>query len=579
MSADRPSAYRRALRHTDLRLLFSALTVSVIGSWAYNVAIAVYVYDVTGSAAWVGAVAIGRFVPALLFSAYAGVLAERFERVRVMLVSDIACAGYMAAMAGVMAAEGPAWAVIALAALTSTTGCLYMPATAAMVPQIVDEDELAAANGLNAAIENLTVLVGPALAGVLLVWVSPAAVTGLNALTFVASAVLVSRLRARSRPTDVTSSGGPFRQMAVGVRAVTSSSTAALLVGFSVLASFVYGTDTVVFVVLSEQRLDTGASGYGYLLAALGVGGLLAAGLINRLAASPRLGLVITVGMGLYCLPTALLIWVEDPRVAFAIVVVRGAATMVVDTLAITALQRALPAELIARVFGVFMALVLGAISLGALLTPVLLSTTDLDVTLGVLGLAIPALVLLAYPWTARLDREGARRLAELAPRVAVLEQLGIFAGAGRSALERLAASAVEVLQPEPSRDVVVEGETATALYVLVDGEVEVRARGEGKRTRRIRTMQAPTYFGEIGLLQRIPRTATVRTLTPCRFLRIDGDVFVEALTDSGPSSSLVEGMSSRLARTHPSLRVREDAVVPAPRPAAEPSPADATVG
>src|SRR5687767_6659680 len=92
VSADRPSAYRRALRHTDLRLLFAALTVSVIGSWAYNVAIAVYVYDVTGSAAWVGAVAIGRFVPALLFSAYAGVLAERFERVRVMLVSDIACA-------------------------------------------------------------------------------------------------------------------------------------------------------------------------------------------------------------------------------------------------------------------------------------------------------------------------------------------------------------------------------------------------------------------------------------------------------------------------------------------------------
>ena len=562
MSTARPSAYRRALRHADLRLLFAAMTVSVIGSWAYNVAIAVYVYDVTGSAGWVGAVAIGRFVPALVFSPYAGVLAERFERVRVMLVTDLACACYIAAMAVVMAAEGPAWLVIVLAALTSTTGCLYMPATAAMIPQIVDEEELAAANGLNAAIENLTVLAGPALAGVLLVWVSPAAVTSLNALTFLASALLVSRLRVRSRPTDVTSSGGPFRQMAVGVRAVATSSTAALLVGFSVLASFVYGTDTVIFVVLSEEQLGTGASGYGYLLAALGVGGILAAGLINRLASSPRLGLVITIGMGLYCLPTALLIWVEDPRVAFAIVVVRGAATMVVDTLAVTALQRALPGELIARVFGVFMALVLGAISLGALLTPVLLSTTDLDVTLAVLGLAIPAAVLLAYPWTARLDREGARRLAELAPRVAVLEQLGIFAGAGRSALERLATSAVEVLQPEPSRDVLVEGETATALYVLVEGEVEVRARGEGKRTRRIRTMSAPTYFGEIGLLQRIPRTATVRTLTPCRFLRIDGDTFVEALADSGPSSSLVDGMSSRLARTHPSLRAR-DVTVP----------------
>lgn len=142
------------------------------------------------------------------------------------------------------------------------------------------------------------------------------------------------------------------------------------------------------------------------------------------------------------------------------------------------------------------MALVLGAISLGALVTPVLIDVADLDTTLLVLGLAIP--VSAALPWTAALDRQRARRLAVLRPRVETLEGLGVFADASRATPERLASSSVEVLEPDPRRDVVVEGEPASALYVLLDGEVEVFARGEAEQTRHIRTTRAPACFGEI---------------------------------------------------------------------------------
>ena len=563
-------AYRSALRHRDLRFLLAALSVSVIGSWAYNVALVVHVYDTTGSAAWVGAVAFGRFIPALLFSSYGGVVAERFERVRVMVVSDALCALWTALMAVAVATGAPVVVVLVLAALTSITTTVYPPATAAMVPQIVDEDDLVAANALNASIDQLAVLAGPALAGVLLVAVSPATVIGLNAGTFVLSIVLLSFLRTRSVPSDVRADGGPLRQMLVGARALTTSPVAALLVGYCLLASFVYGTDTVLFVLISEERLGTGSEGYGYLLAALGVGGLLAAGLVNRLAASPRLGLVITLGMVVFCAPTSLLIVVDDPRVAFLLVVVRGAGTLVVDTLAITALQRSLAPDLIARVFGVFMALVLLVTSLGALLTPVLVDVAGLDGSLLVLGVGLSGLTVLAYPFVARVDRQGSARLAELAPRIAVLEGLGIFSASSRTTLERLAASAEEVLQPEVHRDVVVEGEPATALYVLVSGEVEVRARGEAKRTRFIRTLEAPAYFGEIGLLEHIPRTATVRTVTPCRFLRIDGDELLSALADTPSSAALLDGITARMARTHPSYR---PALLPEQRrPASDPS-------
>ena len=75
------------MAHRDFRYFIAAFTISFIGTWAYNVALTVWVYDETGSAGWVAAATVGRFVPALVFSAYGGVLAERFERVRLMVLA------------------------------------------------------------------------------------------------------------------------------------------------------------------------------------------------------------------------------------------------------------------------------------------------------------------------------------------------------------------------------------------------------------------------------------------------------------------------------------------------------------
>lgn len=567
MDVTAKGSYRHALRHADLRWLMSALTVSAIGSWAYNVALVVYVYDRTHSASWVAAASLGRFIPALLFSSYAGIIAERFERRAVMITSDVLCCAWMVGMAVAMAASAPALVVIAFAALTSTTSIVYPSATSAVIPQVVDERDLAAANGINGGIDQLAILVGPALGGLLLLGLSPATVVSVNAATFAVSALLIMRLRARSVPSDVTRDGGPLGQLAAGFRAITTSSTAAVLVGFSVLASFIYGTDTVLFVVMSQEKLGTGATGYGYLLTGVGVGGLIGSALVNRLASSARLGLVITLGMAVYCLPTAILVFVHSPEIAFALQVVRGGGTLVVDVLAMTALQRSLPSDMIARVFGIFFALVLGAISLGAFLMPFVLRATSLNATMLLVGVGVPALVAVAYPWTARIDKAAGARLAELTPRIAVLEGLGIFAAANRPTLERLASLATEVDEAQVGHNIVTEGTPADALYVLVEGSVDVYARGEAKRSRKVRTMTAPTYFGEIGVIEHIPRTATVRTSTPCRLLRIDGEDFLTALADSRPSPALADGMSRRLARTHPSY---EPTQLPAQRESSE---------
>jgi MFS family permease len=548
---------RAALSHRDLRLLFGGLVISASGSWAYNVALLAYVFDRTGSLGWVGLAGLGRFVPALLFSTYGGVLAERFERVRLMVASDVVCLVFQAGLAIVAALTAPAWVAILLAALTAVGNVVYAPAVAAMLPELAGEEDLVAANALNGTIENVVVIAGPAIGAGLLALGSPALAFGINAASFGVSALLVARMRARSKPVDVTEgdTAGPLKQMTVGMRAIASSGPAWVLVLFSVLASFVYGTDTVLLVGVSDAQLGTGPQGFGYLLAGLGVGGILMALFVDRLAGSRRLALIITAGMAVYCLPTALLAVVHAPGVAFVLEVVRGAGTLVVDVLAITALQRAVPGDVVARVFGVFFALILGAISLGTVVAPPLVNGPGLHTALYVMAFAPVAIGLLGYPALVRVDQASAARLDEFAPRIALLEQLGIFASASRPVLERLAAAVVEVAVPAGTA-IVREGEDADALYVIASGRVDVTSRGEaGAEDRYIRTMEPGSYFGEIGLLERIPRTATVTAIEDCTLYKIAGDDFLDALSMASAGTSLLEGARMRLARTHPSLK------------------------
>jgi Cyclic nucleotide-binding domain/Transmembrane secretion effector len=335
--------------------------------------------------------------------------------------------------------------------------------------------------------------------------------------------------------------------------------SARTLVAYCALASFVYGTDTVLFVGASQLRLGTGSEGFGYLLAGLGIGGVVMAPFVDRLSRLPRLGAVILTGMVMYALPTAVLAVTHSPGLAFAVQLVRGAATLVVDVMAITALQRSVPADQLARVFGVFWALMLGAIALGALITPVLVRASDLETALWIMALLPVALALGGFVSLKRIDRESRGRVLALAPRVAVLEGLGIFTGASRTTLEGLAGVAEEV-DFEPSASIIREGDESDALYVLTEGEVQVSAHGERSGPDRvIRTMSAPSYFGEIGVLEHIPRTASVTALSACRCERIEGRAFLDALLSAPPSSSLMENSRSRLAVTHPSRRVTFD--------------------
>jgi CRP-like cAMP-binding protein len=565
------SGITAALRHRDFRLLMTGYAAALTGGWAYNVGLAVWIFSETGSAAWLGIATICRFVPSLLFSTYAGVLAERFERVRLMAVLDLVAAAFMATLAALTALGAPVQLVIATGALSATIGTIYEPAAAAVTPQVVGERDLAAANALRELIDNVAVIAGPALGAIIVLLGPPSVAIGANTIAFLISAAAVSRMRARSEAVDVTEGGtaGPFRQMLVGVRALTTSTTAIVLVAYSLLATIVYGFDTVQFVVLSRDLLGTGPDGYGYLLVGLGIGGVLAAPVVVRLERLPRLSFVILGGMAAYCLPTLAFLTVDNPTAGAALQVIRGAGTIVVDVLAITALQRSLPSNVLARVFGAFNALFLGAVVVGAAVAPVVINTWGLRSSIWVASVGVVGVALLGWPWLARMDRELVARRAELSDTVRVLAGCDIHASASEGDLEQLAAAS-RPIDVAAGSAVVTEGEDADAFYVVLSGRLSVSAHGEHAEPRWLNELVAGDYFGEIGLLERSPRTATVTAVEPTRLLTIPGDDWLDALTSQPPSPAQLESAALRLSRSHPSRRLTRAAIDD--KPAAEPS-------
>ena len=139
------------------------------------------------------------------------------------------------------------------------------------------------------------------------------------------------------------------------------------MVAFLLGVAFIYGAQTVALVLASDERLGTGPEGYGYLLGALGAGGVIAAPITNRLAAARRVGPTLLGALVLTALPLALLAVVSSPVVATALMVVSGAGGTAVDVLAITLLQRAVSDDVRGRVFGLLDSAVVLAILAGSL--------------------------------------------------------------------------------------------------------------------------------------------------------------------------------------------------------------------
>lgn len=542
------------LKGRTFRLLLASDAISSVGDWLYNIVFLVFVWDRTHSTMWVAAASILRILPEILFSVLGGVMADRYERRRVMVASFALRAVSMFALAVVAASHAPLALALALAFCSTALGTPYLPTVLALMPSTVPEDQLPAANALLSSSAYAAIALGPALGGVLVLVSSPTLVFAINGLTFLVGGLLLRRLRVQPMALEQVIS---VRERVVeGFRAVFSSGDVAALVMLAPIISFVPGNSFVLLVLVSERLIGTGSEGTTWLFAAIGVGGVAGTWGANRLIdrVRPSLALVsATVGIGG---SFGALAFVGEPAVAYVLMVFLGISVMVIEVVSITLIQRLVPEEVAGRVFGIDTTLIYTAILLGSVVASVVAANWGLRTALVVGGGVSVTLVLLLTPKLLALDRVASQRLVSLQPRLEMLRRTTIFGAASPAVLETLSARMREE-QFSPGTVVVRQGESARDFFIVASGVLTVLSSGEsGDGETTVNRLEEGDYFGEIGLLEKMARTATVEAETECVLYRIDGQAFLDAVTQAPAiSGALLGGVMTRLARTHPSYR------------------------
>ncbi len=540
-AAEAVTALGRSFRNPDLRRLQLAWLGSVIGHWSYVVALSVYAYDQGGAAA-VGLVWVLRLIPAAVLAPLLATIADRFSRKRVMITTDLARALLMAAAAVLIAADGPAAAVYATAIAATVVGVVFRPAQSALLPRLArDPSELTAANVSASTIESVASFAGPAVGGLVLAATNAEAVFALNGISFVWSAVLVAGLKVPAQEATERPKAHPsfVREMTAGMGTIVRSPAIATISGLYTAQTLVAGALNVLVVVLALDLLDAGEAGVGYLNAMIGAGGIVGGFLALVLATRGKLAADFGIGLALFGLPLVVLGIATEIPVAIAAFAVLGIGNAMVDVTALTILQRIVPNDVLGRVLGTLEGVLLGAIGVGALVTPLLIEVVGVEPTLVVAGAVLPVLALLTAGVLRRIDRT--RKAPE---HTELLRGVPIFAPLPEPVLEHLAAALAEVRRPAGSA-VITIGEPGDRFYVISQGEVEIEGRrfGPGES------------FGEIALLHEVPRTATVTAATDVVLQALEGGEFLAAVTGHEPARAAAdEVVAARLGRLESGL-------------------------
>lgn len=540
---------KTAFSNPALGRLNLALGGSLIGDWAFATAIIVWAYG-AGGATLVGVYGVARLGTMAIATPFASVLADRYPRKLVMVASDLIRAVLLAAVAATIHWEGPEWAVFALAVLAGIVGSVFRPAKSAWMPALARNPvELTAANGVGSTLESLSFFAGPAIAGTMLAFTSVVPVFLFDVLTFLWSAAVVIGIRppagaAEIAPGDADSeveageedSGSPgfLAEAFAGFQAILIDRDLLLIMVLLCAQTVVAGASVVFIVAISVDLIDLGSEGVGYLNSMLGIGAIV--GGLVALSRARRQNLAVDFGAGvvLWALPCLLAAWAQ-PVAAFTAMFVMGLANPLVDVNFDTIVQRITPDRVLGRVFGAIEAAFLGAMALGALLMPILISTVGLQWGLVIIGLAVTAVVVPFVPRLQRMDRflrepEG----------LALIRGLPIFASLARPVVERLAL-ALERLEVPAGIEIITEGDVGDKFYIIESGLVAATHRGAP-----LSQAGPGEPFGEIALLHDVPRTATVAAVEDTVLRVLDRDDFLTAVTGNDQVRDRTEALVRR---------------------------------
>lgn len=397
-----------ALRQYNFRLYWFGQMISLMGTWMQSIGQSWLVLRMTHSPWQIGVVGALQLTPTLLFSIFAGVLADRWPKRAALTISQtVAALQALTLWALVTTGTIQLWHLYVLATLLGVNTCLDAPTRQAFMVEMVGRDDLPNAVALNATLRNLARIAGPSLGGVIIATSGVDRLFLLNGLSYIAALAALLLMRGhefytRRQPAGPTLSA--WRSLREGLAHVFRTPALALAVVIVGLALLFGSNFNVLLPVFATAVLHTGPTGFGFLSAAFGAGSLVAALWIASGRLQPAIARVL---IGVACFGALELLFATSriPLLSLALLAGVGFMEEVYVTLAMTMIQLITPDHLQGRVMSVNLLFLDGTVPPGYLLTGWLASAAGAPIAMGVGAVGVLVVAGTGWLWQRAIPR------------------------------------------------------------------------------------------------------------------------------------------------------------------------------
>lgn len=390
-----------ALRYPNYRLWFWGQMVSMLGTWMQITAQGFLIYDITRSPAYLGYVGFASGIPTWVFMLYGGVIADRFSRRKVLVITQ----SVMMILAGILAlltftSLVQPWHIILLAFLLGTANAFDAPSRISFVNELVDKPDLTNAIALNSTMFNTATATGPAVAGIVYAVAGPAWCFTVNAVSFIGVLLALNKMKLKERKT-YPSGKSAFAEIKEGLKYIFKNLVIRILI-LMVASMSLFGLSFATLLpAWSVNILGGNSATNGFLQSARGAGALCGALFIASLGRFEYKGKLLTTGSIAFPVVMIVFSFVHIIPLSLVIIFALGSALIFTMNIANSLVQTLVPDALRGRVMGIYTLTFFGLLPVGSLLMGVLaehLGEAEAILLCSLLMLLIALLILFLSP-------------------------------------------------------------------------------------------------------------------------------------------------------------------------------------
>ena len=397
-----------ALRERNFRLYWLGQAVSNIGNWMQVVALGWFILQLTGSPIALGLLGLAQFLPILLFSLVGGILADRFLRLHLLLVTQSA-AMVLAFSLTILASmsKPPLWSLLLIAALSAAVTAIDNPARQAFLSDLVDKDLLLSAVALNASVYNGAAVIGPALAGLVLLRVGAAGCFLLNAFSFLAvlfalAAISIEKTNQGRISLTFASRNKSFTTSLREFGSLRHQSAILAVLGIAAATSLLGRPYLLLMPAFAREVQHVGPQGLGLMVAASGLGSLIGALLLASLRSSKRLEHLLLITGVCFGISLAIFALVSNFLLVSLILICCGAGATMTMMVANTLLQTSASSAMKGRVMSLYTLIAAGFTPFGAFIVTGISAKIGLEDATILAGIGVTIVVISGFQFIVR---------------------------------------------------------------------------------------------------------------------------------------------------------------------------------